>query len=68
MEEATAVQKKTLLHVGSSQKSSWMFHSATGKIFCGQIKLKLSCLEGTHNTGCGEKDAQHTNIKTSSQL
>ena len=26
-----------------------MFHSATGKIFCGQIKLQLSCLEGTYN-------------------
>ena len=32
-----------------------MFHSATGKIFCGQMKLKLSCLEGTPNTMCGGK-------------
>uniref|UniRef100_A0AAZ3NY09 Tc1-like transposase DDE domain-containing protein n=1 Tax=Oncorhynchus tshawytscha TaxID=74940 RepID=A0AAZ3NY09_ONCTS len=32
-----------------------MFHRATGKIFCGQMKLKLSCLEGTQNTMCGEK-------------
>ena len=43
-------------------------HSATSKIFCGQMKLQLSCLEGTHNTMCGEKKAQHTNIKPSSQL
>ena len=26
-----------------------MFHSATGKIFSGQMKLQLSCLEGTHH-------------------
>ena len=32
-----------------------MFHSATGKIFGGQMKLQLSCLEGKHNTMCGEK-------------
>ena len=34
------------------------------KIFCGQIKLKLS-LEGTHNTVCGEKKDtahQHQNL------
>ena len=61
-------QRKTLLHVWSLQKSTWMFHSTTGKIFCGQMKPKLSCLEGTHNAMCGEKKAQHTNIKTSSQL
>ena len=36
------------------------FHRATGKIFCGQMKIQLSCLEGTHNTMCGEKKAQHT--------
>ena len=36
-----------------------MFHSASGKIFCGQIKLQLSCLDGTHNTMCGEK---HQNL------
>jgi hypothetical protein len=66
-EEATAV-KKTLLHVWSSQKCTWVFHNATGKIFCGQIKLKFSWLEGSNNTMCGEKKAQHTNIKTSSQL
>ena len=62
------LSKKTLLHFGSLQKCTWMFHSTTGKIFCGQMKLQLSCLEGTHNTMCGEKKAQHTNIKTSSQL
>ncbi|KAM9502287.1 cytoskeleton-associated protein 5-like isoform 5-T5 [Salvelinus alpinus] len=51
------------------KKCTWMFHSATGKIFCREMKLQLqSCLEGTHNTVCGEKKAQHTNIKTSSQL
>ena len=62
------LSKKTLLHVYSLHKSTWMFHSSTGKIFCGQMKPKLSCLEETHNTMCGEKEAQHTNIKTSSQL
>ena len=40
------------------------------KILFGQMKLQFSCLEGTHNTMCGEKKrhstAQHTNIKTSS--
>jgi hypothetical protein len=39
-----------------------MFHSATGKIFCGQMKLQLSCLEGTHNTICGGKKEKLTNI------
>ena len=29
---------------------------------------KVELLEGTDNTKCGEKKAQHTNIKTSSQL
>ena len=41
-----------------------MFHSATGKIFCRQMKLQLS-LEGTHNTMCGEKkgtEHQHQNL------
>ena len=61
------LSKKTLLHVYSLHKSTWMFHSSTGKIFRGQMKPKLS-LEETHNTMCGEKEAQHTNIKTSSQL
>lgn len=61
-------KKKTLLHVYSLYKSTWMFHSSTGKIFCGQMKPELGCLEETHNTMCGEKEAQHTNIKTSSQL
>ena len=35
------------------------------KIFCGQIKLQLSCLEGTHNTMCGGKKGtahQHQNL------
>lgn len=59
--------RKTLNKNGVHGRT-WMFHSATGKIFCGQMKLQLSCLEGTHNTMCGEKKAQHTNIKTSSQL
>jgi hypothetical protein len=42
-----------------------MFHIATGKLFCGQIKLKLTCLEGTHNTMCGGKKGtahQHQNL------
>ena len=42
-----------------------MFHSATVKIFCGQMKLQLSCLEVTHNTMCGEKKGsaqQHQNL------
>ena len=47
--------KKTLLYIWSSQKITWMFHSATGKIFCGQMKPQLTCLEGTHNTMCGEE-------------
>ena len=61
-------RKKPLLSNFFLQKCTWMLHSATGKIFCGQMKLQLSCLEGTHNTMCGEKKAQHTNIKISSQL
>lgn len=32
-----------------------MFPSTTGNIFCGQMKPKLGCLEGTHNAMCGEK-------------
>ena len=58
-------KKKSLLHLWSLQKSTWMFHSTTGKIFCGQMKPKLSCLEGTHNTMCGEKKGtthQHQNL------
>ena len=43
MEEATAVQKNPLLLVWGLQKCTWMFHSATGKIFYGQVKLQLSC-------------------------
>ena len=27
---------------GSLQKCNWMFHSVSGKILCGQMKLKLS--------------------------
>ena len=42
-------KKNIAAHCWSSQKSIWMFHSNTGKIFCGQMKLKLCCLEGTHN-------------------
>jgi hypothetical protein len=38
-----------------------MYHSATGKIFCGQMKLKLSWLEG-RNTMCGEKKTPHINL------
>ena len=34
-------KKNPLLHVWSLQKSTWMFHSATGKIFCGQTKVEL---------------------------
>lgn len=37
----------TLLHAWSLQKSTWMFDITTGKIFCRQMKPKLSCLEGT---------------------
>jgi hypothetical protein len=36
-----------------------MFHSTTDKIFCGQMKLQLSCLGGTHNTMCGGKKTAH---------
>ena len=43
----TLLSKKTMLHVGSLQKCTWIFHNATGKIFCGQMKLQFSCLEGT---------------------
>nr|AAW25703.1 SJCHGC03999 protein [Schistosoma japonicum] len=50
---------KTLLHVGSSQNNTWIFHSPSGKIFCGQIKLKLSCLEGTHDTVWRKKGTSH---------
>ena len=57
-------RKKPLLSKKSLLKCTWMFHSATGKIFCGQMKLQLSCLEGTHNTMCGEKKgtAHHQNL------
>lgn len=58
------LSKKTLLHIWSLQKSTWMFPSTTGNIFCGQMKPKLSCLEGTHNAMCGgKKKSQHTNMK-----
>lgn len=33
---------------------TWMFHSTTGKIFCGQMKSKWSCLKGTRYAMCGE--------------
>lgn len=36
--------------------------------FCGQMKPKLSCLEGTHNIMCGGEISWHTLIRTSSQL
>jgi hypothetical protein len=43
-----------------------MFHSVAGKMFCGQIRPKLSCLEGTHNTTvCVEKKGiahKHQNL------
>ena len=50
-EEAIAVQKNIAAHL----KFAKVLHSATGKIFCGQMKLKLSSLEGTHNTVWREK-------------
>ena len=57
--------EEATVFLDSSQKSTWLFHSASGKIFCGQMKLQLSCLEGTHNTTLCvvKKKAQHTNIK-----
>jgi hypothetical protein len=42
-------------------------HSTTGKIFCGQMKLKLLFGRNTQHY-VWRKKAQHTNIKTSSQL
>ena len=49
-------------------KITLMFHSSSGKTFFGQMKQKLSYLEGTHNAMYGERMAQHTSNKTSSQL
>ena len=34
------------------------------KILCGQMKLQLSCLEGTHNTVCGKKRHSTPTSKT----
>uniref|UniRef100_A0AAZ3S4M2 Transposase Tc1-like domain-containing protein n=1 Tax=Oncorhynchus tshawytscha TaxID=74940 RepID=A0AAZ3S4M2_ONCTS len=58
-------RKKPLLskkNIAAHLKCTWMFYSAAGKIFCRQIKLQLSCLEGKHNTMCGEKKEQHQNL------
>ena len=55
-------QRKTLLHVWSLQKSTWTFHSTTGKIFCGQMNPKFSW----NTTLCVEKKKstahQHQNL------
>ena len=51
--------KKTLLHVWSLQKCTWMFHSTTGKIFCGQMKLQLRSLEGTQHYVWRKKGTAH---------
>lgn len=45
---------------GQLQKSTWMFHSTPGKIFCGRMKAKLSCSEWTHGALCeGKKGTAH---------
>ena len=49
-------QRKTLLHVWSLQKSTWTFHSTTGKIFCGQMNPKFSW----NTTLCVEKKRHST--------
>lgn len=53
MEDAAAIQKQNIYAHLKLQKSTWMFHSATGNIFCGLEKNRRKM--GKHN------------IKTSSQ-
>ena len=62
--EATAVQKSIAARLKFAKE-----HLDVSQRYWQNILWpdELSCLEGTDNTMCGEK-AQHTNIKTLSQL
>lgn len=44
------LSKTTLWHVWCLPKTTWMFHSSSGKIFCGQMRQTLTFLVEMHNT------------------
>lgn len=60
------LSKRTLQHIWSLPKSTWMLHSITGNYFCRQMKPESSCLEESTTLCVERKKLQHTNIKTSS--
>lgn len=57
--------RKTLQRVWSFQKSTWIFHSTAGQIFCDRWNQNVIILDETHRAMCGENRHNMGNVKPS---